>query len=93
MICSDILPFLERKSLQSWAMATRYYFHLSNGRTVLRDEVGVWAADLEAVHRMSAEIIAEFRGNPADRLRCGRDWALVVTDQTEEFALVMPLVP
>lgn len=72
-------------------MTGRYFFHLTDRRTVIPDTSGVAVDDLTSAQCAAMEIIAEFRADgDADTLR---DWMLVVTDETERFALILPICP
>jgi hypothetical protein len=72
-------------------MASRYYFHLVNADNVFRDDLGALASDLADAHRAAAEIIEEFKNEHAHRYHDWHDWKLVVTDDSAQFALVLPL--
>lgn len=72
-------------------MVCRYYFHLFDGHNVIRDDFGAIALDLVDAHRAAAEIIAEFRIEQGHRYHEWDDWKLVVTDESAEFALILPL--
>lgn len=76
---------------KSAAMAARYYFHLVDRKDVIRDDFGALAIDLADAHRAAAEIIEEFRIEQAHRYHDWHDWKLVVTDDTAQFALILPL--
>ena len=72
-------------------MVARYYFHLVDSHDVLRDDFGALAIDLAAAHRAAVEIIEEFKIEQAHRYHDWHDWKLVVTDDSAQFALVLPL--
>ncbi len=72
-------------------MAIRYYFHLVASHAVIRDEHGVLADDLADAHYAAVEIIKEFRVDQAHRHDEWRDWKLIVTDESAQFALILPL--
>ena len=72
-------------------MAARYYFHLVDSHNVIRDDKGALAIDLAAAHRAAAEIIEEFKIEQAHHYREWHDWTLVVTDDSAQFALILPL--
>jgi hypothetical protein len=74
-------------------MGTRYYFHLVDSQNVIRDDLGVLATDLADAHRAAAEIIEEFRLEQAFRFTEWKDWKLIVTEESAQFALVLPLAP
>jgi len=74
-------------------MVTRFYFHLVDGQNVIRDDLGALASDLADAHQGAAEIIEEFRSEQMGQHSQRTDWKLVVTDDTSEFALVLPLSP
>lgn len=58
---------------------------------MIPDKAGVTAADLSCAQQAALDIIDEMKAeDDADGLR---DWAIVVTDETERFALVLPLYP
>ena len=80
-----------RGSCESAAMAARYYFHLVDSHNVIRDDLGALAIDLADAHRAAAEIIEEFKIEQAHRYHDWHDWKLVVTDDSAQFALVLPL--
>ncbi len=73
-------------------MAGRYFFHLINRHTVIPDRSGVEADNLAIAQRAAMDIIAEFRADSLDDDGL-RDWMMVVTDETDRFALVLPLCP
>lgn len=72
-------------------MTERYYFHLTDRKTVIPDKAGVAAADLSSAKRAAMDIIEEIKAEGDAELL--RDWLLVVTDETDRFALVLPLFP
>jgi len=72
-------------------MAGRYYFHLVDSENVIRDDLGAVAMDLAAAHKAASEIIREFRVENASCYWEWSEWKLVVTDDTDAFALVLPL--
>lgn len=74
-------------------MVTRYFFHLVDSQNVIRDDRGALATDLADAHRVAAEIIREFRIEQATRFDDWKDWRLVVMDESENFALIIPLAP
>ena len=76
---------------ESAVMAARYYFHLVDSHNVIRDDLGALAIDLADAHRAAAEIVEEFKIEQAHRYHDWQDWILVVTDDSAEFALVLPL--
>ena len=72
-------------------MTARYYFHLVDSHNVIRDDLGALAIDLADAHRAAAEIIEEFKIEQAHRYHDWHDWKLVVTDDSAQFALALPL--
>jgi hypothetical protein len=72
-------------------MAARYYFHLVDSHNVIRDDLGALAIDLADAHRAAAEIIEEFKVEQAHCYHDWHDWNLVVTDDSAQFALALPL--
>ena len=72
-------------------MTARYYFHLIDGQNVIHDDFGALAIDLADARRAASEIIDEFRVEEAIRYHQWQHWKLVVTDDTAQFALVLPL--
>jgi hypothetical protein len=72
-------------------MGSRYYFHLVATHAVIRDERGALADDLAEAHCAAAEIIKEFKVDQAHRYDEWADWTLIVTDDSAQFALVLPL--
>lgn len=74
-------------------MVSRYYFHLFDSQNVLRDDFGALATDLADAHRAAAEIIEEFKLDQAYSFHEWNDWKLVVTDDSAQFALVLPIAP
>ena len=73
------------------AMSARYYFHLVDRENVIRDDFGALAIDLADAHRAAAEIIEEFKLEQMHRSDQWHEWRLVVTDNSAQFALVLPL--
>ena len=49
------------------------------------------AIDLADAHRAAVEIIEEFKVEQAHSYHNWHDWKLVLTDDSEQFALVLPL--
>jgi hypothetical protein len=72
-------------------MTARYYFHLVDSQNVIRDDFGALAIDLAEAHRAAVEIIAEFKMEQAHSYHHWHEWKLVVTDDSSQFALVLPL--
>jgi hypothetical protein len=58
----------------------RLYFHLTNGRDVVRDEDGIDVADVDAARREAQQAVEELRQEKDFDRRTWNGWRLEVTD-------------
>ena len=72
-------------------MLKRFYFDLVNRETILPDEVGVEAADLDEALEEAASALEELRdsGEAAD---LGEGWQLLIRDKAGTLLRKLPIV-
>ena len=72
------------------SVAKRFYFDLSKRETILADEIGSKAADLEEALKEAAAAIQELwdSGEAAD---VGEGWQLLIRDETGTVLRMLPV--
>jgi hypothetical protein len=63
-------------------MPSRYYFNLTNGDEVIRDEDGIEAPDIRTALIQAFEAIAELRQEDASNLGDLQGWRLDIVDSS-----------
>jgi hypothetical protein len=63
-------------------MPSRYYFNLTDGNEVIRDEDGIEAPDARTALILAFEAIEELRGEDPSSLREWQGWRLDIIDDS-----------
>lgn len=69
----------------------RYYFNLTDGETVIRDEEGVEASNLQAAVISAMEAVEELRAQDASNSDEWRGWRLEIVDAAGRAVQSIPL--
>lgn len=73
-------------------MFQRFFFDLTNGPSSIRDEAGIWAADLDTAVKEARIVIEEMRDNE-ELTEAEEGWLLVIRDAEGEAVMTLPVVP
>jgi hypothetical protein len=72
-------------------MPSRYYFNLTNGDEVIRDEDGIEAPDVRTAILQAFEAIEELRGEDLSPLAEWQGWRLDIVDGSGNLIQSLPL--
>ncbi len=76
-------------------MSCRFYFNLTNGEDVIRDEEGILVSDVQTAVVAAMEVIEELRSEDPMAAAEWQDWCLDIVDGTgrlvESLSLSDPL--
>ena len=78
-------------SSQNPAVTTRYYFNLTNGNTMLRDEEGVEASSIQEAIISALEAVEELRAQDASESDEWQGWRLEIIDASGRAVHSIPL--
>ena len=73
------------------SVLVRYYFNLTDGETVIRDEEGVEASSLQAAVISAMEAVEELRAQDASNADEWRGWRLEIVDAAGRAVQSIPL--
>jgi hypothetical protein len=74
-------------------MSSRYYFSLTDGNQIIRDDEGLQLADLNAAVGYAIKAIEELRAEAPSPSKEWLDWRMEITNGTSELVWVIPLEP
>ncbi len=72
-------------------MLARYYFNLTDGEVMVRDEVGVEAASIQAAMISALEVVEELRADDPSNSDEWRGWRLEIVDASGRTLQSIPL--
>lgn len=72
-------------------MTQRFYFDLTDGESVLRDDTGVLAPDLDEAIEAARAVLEEMRDS-GDLSDGEDDWLLVIKDEARRALTTLPVV-
>ena len=72
-------------------MPSRYYFNLTNGHDVIRDEDGIELADIRAVLIYAFEAIEELRREDTSSSEGWQGWRLDILNSSGQLVQSLPL--
>ena len=78
-------------SAQGLSVTARYYFNLTNGETMIRDEDGVEAGSIQAAVVSAMEAVEELRAQDPSNSEEWRGWWLEVVDASGQAMQAIPL--
>jgi hypothetical protein len=76
---------------QNSTVSTRYYFNLTNGDTMLRDEEGVEASSIQEAIISALEAVEELCAQDASELDEWQGWRLEIVDASGRAVHSIPL--
>jgi type IV secretory pathway VirB4 component len=78
-------------SAQGLSVAARYYFNLTNGETMIRDEEGIVASSIRAAVVSAMEAVDELRGHDPSNSDEWQGWRLEIVDASGQAIQAIPL--
>jgi hypothetical protein len=78
-------------SAQDFSVKARYYFNLTNGETMIRDEEGIEASSIQAAVVSAMEAVEELRAQDPSNSEEWRGWWLEVVDASGQAVQAIPL--
>jgi hypothetical protein len=85
---SDCSP---AQSSPGLSKAARYYFNLTDGETMIRDEEGIVACSLQAAAVSAMEAVEELRAQDPSHADEWRGWRLEIVDASGQAVQAIPL--
>jgi hypothetical protein len=76
---------------QSLSVAERYYFNLTNGAVMIRDEEGVEASSIQAAVISAMEAVEELRAQDPSNSDEWHGWRLEIVDASGQAVQSIPL--
>src|SRR5215213_4903712 len=78
-------------SAQGPSVAARYYFNLTNGETMIRDEEGIVASCIRAAVVSAMEAVEELRAEDPSNSDEWQGWRLEIVDTSGQAIQAIPL--
>jgi hypothetical protein len=78
-------------SAQGLSVAARYYFNLTNGENMIRDEEGIEASSIQAAVVSAMEAVEELRAHDPSNSDEWQGWRLEVVDASGQVVQAIPL--
>jgi hypothetical protein len=78
-------------SAQGLSVAARYYFNLTNGETMIRDEEGIEAFSIQAAVVSAMEAVEELRAQDPSNSDEWQGWRLEIVDASGQAVQAIPL--
>ena len=73
------------------SLSSRYYFNLTNGETMIRDEEGVEASSIQAAVLSAMEAVEELRGQEPLDPDEWQGWRMEIVDVSGQAVQTIPL--
>ncbi|GEO19256.1 hypothetical protein MAE02_69520 [Microvirga aerophila] len=77
--------------VQCPSLLSRYYFNLTDGETMIRDEEGVEASSIQVAVLSAMEAVEELRGQEPLDSDDWQGWRLEIVDATGQAVQTVPL--
>lgn len=89
----DVEAATGSSSLSTTALTetARYYFNLTDGNTIIRDEDGVEASSIQAAAIFAMEAVEELRAQDPSSSDEWRGWRLEIVDASGQAIQMIPL--
>ncbi len=87
----DLSASSSELSAQGLSVAARYYFNLTDGETMIRDEEGIVASSIRAAVVSALEAVEELRAQDPSNSDEWRGWRLEIVDTSGQAIQVIPL--
>ena len=78
-------------SAQGISVLARYYFNLTNGETMIRDEDGIEASSVQAAVISAMEAVEELRSQDPSNSEEWQGWWLEIVDTSGQAVQTIPL--
>ena len=78
-------------SASGLAVSARYYFNLTNGDAMIRDEEGITASSLQAAIISAMEAVEELRAQDSLHSDEWQGWRLEIVDASGQAVQIIPL--
>ena len=78
-------------SAQGLSVAARYYFNLTNGENMIRDEEGIEASSIQAAVVSALEAVEELRAHDPSNSDEWQGWRLEIVDASGQAVQALPL--
>jgi hypothetical protein len=78
-------------SAQGISVSARYYFNLTNGETMIRDEEGIVASCIQAAVVSALEAVEELRAQDPSNSDEWQGWWLEIVDASGQAVQTIPL--
>jgi hypothetical protein len=78
-------------SVSGLSVSARYYFNLTNGETMIRDEEGIAASSLQAAVISAMEAVEELRAQDPSNSDEWQGWRLEIVDASGQAVQTIPL--
>jgi hypothetical protein len=91
LIETDVSSHSSNVFLQGLSASARYYFNLTNGETMIRDEEGIEASSIQAAVISAMEAVEELRAQDPSNSEEWRGWRLEVVDASGQAMQAIPL--
>jgi len=79
------------RSALSRSVPARYFFNLTNGETMIRDEEGIEASSIQAAVISAIEAVEELRAQDTSNSDEWTDWRLEIVDASGQAVQSVPL--
>ena len=79
------------ESVPSLSVPARYYFNLTNGDSMIRDEEGIVASSLQAAAVSAMEAVEELRAQDSSNSDEWQGWRLEIVDASGQAVQTIPL--
>ena len=76
---------------QGLSATARYYFNLTNGETMIRDEAGIVASSVQAAVVSAMEAVEELRAQDPSHADEWQGWRLEIVDASGQAVQAVPL--
>jgi hypothetical protein len=78
-------------SVSGLSASARYYFNLTNGETMIRDEEGITASSIQAAVLSAMEAVEELRAQDPSNSDEWQGWRLEIVDASGKAVQSVPL--
>jgi hypothetical protein len=91
LIKTDISAHSLSASVRGLSVTARYYFNLTNGETMIRDEEGIEASSIQAAVISAMEAVEELRAQDPSNSEEWQGWWLEIVDASGQAVQTIPL--
>jgi hypothetical protein len=91
LIAIDLSVSALNGSASGLSMSARYYFNLTNGDSMIRDEEGIVASSLQAAAVSAMEAVEELRAQDPSNSDEWQGWRLEIVDASGQAVQTIPL--